>query len=49
MIDTHCHIQFRGYNEDREDVIKRCKEKGVLVNAVGTQKDTSKAAVKLAQ
>ena len=48
-MDTHCHIQFRGYDEDREQVIKRCEEKGVIMNAVGTQKDTSRSSVELAQ
>ncbi|MDP2685444.1 MAG: TatD family hydrolase [bacterium] len=49
LIDTHCHLQFRGYNEDREEVIKRVIEKGVVLNIVGTQKNTSKLAVELAE
>lgn len=49
LIDTHCHIQFQGYKNDREEVIKRCNEKQVIMNAVGTQKDTSRAAVELAE
>ena len=48
FIDTHCHIQFRAYDADREAVIKNCQEKQVILNLVGTQKDTSAAAVALA-
>ncbi len=49
MIDTHCHVQFNGYKEDREEVIGRCQEKNMILNAVGTQKDTSAAAVAIAE
>jgi len=49
MFDSHCHLQFNAYNSDREAVIKRCLEKGVACNIVGTQKDTSKAAVEMAE
>lgn len=27
MIDTHCHLEQKDYNEDREEVIKECKKK----------------------
>jgi len=49
LIDTHCHVQFQGYKEDRDDVINRCVERGTIMHLVGTQKDTSKAAVLLAE
>lgn len=49
LFDTHCHIQFRGLDADREVIINRCKEKNVLLNLVGTQKETSKRAVELAE
>jgi TatD DNase family protein len=49
MFDTHCHIQFNGFKDDYEEVIKRCKEKDCVMFAVGTQKDTSKKAVEFAQ
>ncbi len=49
LIDTHCHIQFQGYKDDREAVIARCKERGTILNLVGTQKDTSRLAVELAE
>ena len=49
MFDTHCHLQFNAYKDDREAVVKRCLDKGVICNIVGTQKDTSRAAVELAE
>ncbi|PIZ94999.1 MAG: hydrolase TatD [Candidatus Magasanikbacteria bacterium CG_4_10_14_0_2_um_filter_37_12] len=49
LIDTHCHIQFKAYNEDRDEVLKRCTEKNIILNAVGTQLSTSKLAVELAE
>jgi len=49
MFDSHCHIQFRGYKDDFEEVIKRCKEKDCAMIAVGTQKDTSKKAIEFAE
>jgi len=49
MLDTHCHIQFQAYKDDYEEVIKRCKEKGIGLNTVGTQKDTSRLAVEFAE
>lgn len=47
--DAHTHTNFVAYKDDREDVIRRAAEAGVGMNCVGTQFDTSKAAVELAQ
>lgn len=49
MFDSHCHLQFNAYKDDREAVIERCLQKGVWCNVVGTQIDTSRAAVALAE
>lgn len=49
MIDTHAHIQFDAYKTDRDDVVKRCAEKNLILNLVGTQKNTSKKAVEMAE
>lgn len=48
MIDSHCHIQFSAYKNDYEEVINRCKEKKCSMITVGTQKNTSKKGVDLA-
>lgn len=48
-IDSHTHLQFKAFDEDRDEVIKRTLEGGVFCINVGTQKDTSRAAVELAE
>jgi len=48
IVDSHCHLQFKAYEKDRDEVIQKCLEKGMLLNIVGTQNDTSKEAVELA-
>lgn len=47
--DAHTHTNFVAYKDDREEVIQRAKEQGVGMNIVGTQLDTSKSAVALAE
>src|SRR3989339_1753382 len=48
MFDTHCHVQFNGFKDDAEEVIKKCGDKKMILNLVGTQKDTSRAGVEMA-
>ena len=47
-IDTHAHMNFVIYDQDRDDVIARTQNDSVAVINVGTQRDTSKLAVELA-
>ena len=49
FIDAHSHVNFSAFDADREETIKRAQEAGVWVINVGTQKDTSKSAVELAE
>ncbi|PIY93421.1 MAG: hypothetical protein COY69_01760 [Candidatus Magasanikbacteria bacterium CG_4_10_14_0_8_um_filter_32_14] len=49
ILDSHCHIQFKGFDEERAKVLKLCKKKNIFLHAIGTQKDTSKKAVELAE
>lgn len=47
-IDTHCHLQFEQYAHDREEIIERMREEGIAAIVVGTDLETSKEAVMLA-
>ena len=49
LIDTHCHIQFNAYKDDWLEVIKRCEDKDMILNCVGSQIDTSRRAVEFAK
>lgn len=50
MIDVHCHLNFKAFNNDYDTVIKQALNAGVttIIN-VGTKLDSSKRAVELAQ
>jgi len=47
-IDIHAHTNFAAYDTDRDEVISRAKESGVFIINIGTQYDTSKKAVEMA-
>ena len=47
--DAHTHPQFVAYDADRDEVMQRAATAGVGMNVVGTQKDTSLAAIALAE
>jgi TatD DNase family protein len=47
--DAHTHVNFVAYKDDREETIQRAKAAGVGMNVVGTQFNTSKDAVELAE
>lgn len=49
LIDTHCHLQFNAYRQDMEEVIKRSLAENVFMITVGTQQDTSRQAVEVAE
>ncbi|OGH19052.1 MAG: hypothetical protein A3F31_01225 [Candidatus Levybacteria bacterium RIFCSPHIGHO2_12_FULL_38_12] len=50
MIDVHCHLNFKRFADDYDEVIKRAYKAGVttIIN-VGTKIDSSQKAVELAQ
>ncbi len=48
LIDTHAHLNFNAYKDDGTQVIRRALDKGIGMINVGSQYDTSKRAVKIA-
>jgi TatD DNase family protein len=49
FVDNHAHLNFNAFRDDLEDVIKRARDAGTLIINVGTQRDTSKRAVEIAE
>lgn len=49
LIDTHTHVHFNAFKDESDDVVKRALAEDVWMVTVGTQKDTSKYAVELAE
>ncbi|MEO5927395.1 MAG: TatD family hydrolase [Patescibacteria group bacterium] len=49
LIDSHCHLHFPAYDEDREAVLSRLKETDTWAVTVGTTLGTSKGAVAFAE
>ncbi len=49
FFDAHTHIQFAAYDADREEVIRRAQKADVGMVNVGTQYDTSRRAIELAE
>jgi TatD DNase family protein len=47
--DIHAHVQFDGYDADRDEVIERALSEGVHMMNVGTDADTSRSAIALAE
>ncbi|MBI2430637.1 MAG: TatD family hydrolase [Candidatus Levybacteria bacterium] len=50
MIDVHCHLNFKAFAKDYDEVVKRAFEAGVttIIN-VGTKLDSSQKAIELAE
>lgn len=47
-IDVHCHVNFKVFSGDRDEVIKRALDNNTWLINVGTQVDTSREALALA-
>jgi TatD DNase family protein len=48
MFDCHTHLHFEAFKDDSKEAINRALSAGVSVINVGTQKDTSRKAVEVA-
>lgn len=50
LIDTHCHLNFKAFKKNVDEIIKQAKQAGVeKIIVPGTNLKTSKKAVELAQ
>ncbi|MDY6768964.1 MAG: TatD family hydrolase, partial [Candidatus Nanohaloarchaea archaeon] len=49
LIDTHCHLDFDQYDDDREDVIQKCAERMAAVINSGTNVERNRASLDLAR
>lgn len=49
LYDTHAHVNLAAFKEDYKEIIKQAQQAAVIINNVGTQKDTSKKAFDLAK
>ncbi|MBI5005044.1 MAG: TatD family hydrolase [Candidatus Lloydbacteria bacterium] len=49
FFDIHTHAHFAAFDEDRDGVMERAREAGVAMINVGTDRDTSLAAILLAE
>ena len=49
LIDTHAHSNFNAYKFDADEVIRRSLDNGVWMINVGSQYETSKRAVEIAE
>ena len=49
IIDSHAHLNFEAFEDDLNKVIDRCNRENITVINVGTQYDTSKKAIEIAE
>jgi len=49
LIDTHSHLNFSDFDEDRDEVIKKCLDNNVWMINVGTDYETSKKAIEISE
>lgn len=48
MYDTHCHLNFKAFADDYRAVLQESLEKGMSLNLVGTEYETSCRAIAIA-
>ncbi len=50
LIDTHCHLDFKDFNDDRKDVLKRARDIGVMfIINVGSSMEGTARSIQIAK
>lgn len=49
LIDTHCHLAFKAFDDTWPEVVKRAREKDIQMIAVGAAKATSEKSIAIAE
>jgi TatD DNase family protein len=49
LFDTHCHLNFSAYKNDLEEVVRRTSDENIACIVIGSQIDTSRRAVEIAE
>lgn len=49
LIDTHAHLNFEDFENDREEIIGRCLNNDIWIINIGANYETSKKAVEIAE
>jgi TatD DNase family protein len=49
LIDTHAHLNFNAFKDDADKIINQCLKSNIWVINVGSQYETSKRAVQIAE
>ena len=49
LFDSHAHVNFRSFKDDAKETLERALNTGVSVVNIGSQIDTSRQAVELAE
>jgi len=49
MIDTHAHLNFSQFDEDRKDIISKCLDNNISIINIGTDYNSSLEVIKIAE
>ena len=49
LVDIHCHLDFKDFNDDRDEVIKRALRENIWMINIGIDAKTSQKAIEIAE
>ena len=49
LVDSHAHLEDEKFNDDREEIIKKCQQELTFLINVGSNIDTSKKSIELSK